>query len=193
MPLVHHVVGTMLPRLPPNVLRDDLIAAGTFGSSTRSAARRRSERGAEFEWYARVRIRGAIIDELRSHDWLSRRARRRFASDERTTRAPRSSASRIFPEERRTHRRRSALTPEPLVAARSDAQSPSRRPSSRCRSASATSSRRTTSKACSSAPSRRTSASASPACRSSTRAPSPASARCCAKRAVRRRARLSAT
>ena len=31
--------------------------------------------GAAFEWYARTRIRGAIFDELRAQDWLSRRAR----------------------------------------------------------------------------------------------------------------------
>src|ERR1700760_2403351 len=83
MPLVHHVVATMLPRLPPNVLRDDLVAAGTFGLL--DALRRQSagERGVEFTWYARVRIRGAILDELRTQDWLSRRARRRFSSEER--------------------------------------------------------------------------------------------------------------
>jgi RNA polymerase sigma factor for flagellar operon FliA len=38
-------------------------------------ARHRGERDAQFEWYARLRIRGAIVDELRQQDWLSRRAR----------------------------------------------------------------------------------------------------------------------
>ena len=79
MPLVHHAVGTMLKRLPPNVLRDDLVAAGTFGLLDALRRQAPAERGVEFGWYARVRIRGAILDELRSQDWLSRRARRRFA------------------------------------------------------------------------------------------------------------------
>jgi RNA polymerase sigma factor for flagellar operon FliA len=65
----------MLRRVPPNVLRDDLAAAGSYGLV--DALRRSRERGPAFEWYARVRIRGALVDELRSQDWLSRRARTR--------------------------------------------------------------------------------------------------------------------
>ena len=120
MPLVHHVVGTMLPRLPPNVLRDDLVAAGTFGLLDALRRQAPAERGAEFGWYARVRIRGAILDELRSQDWLSRRARRRFASEERTTGAAVVGIEDL-PEERRGFAEEGAMTPEMLVAARSDA------------------------------------------------------------------------
>lgn len=75
MPLVHQVVARMLRRLPPNVLRDDLVAAGTYGLV--DALRKNPERGPAFEWYARIRIRGAVVDELRSQDWLTRRARTR--------------------------------------------------------------------------------------------------------------------
>ena len=75
MPLVHQVVARMLRRLPPNVLRDDLVAAGSFGLF--DALRKSPDRGPAFEWYARVRIRGAVVDELRSQDWLTRRARTR--------------------------------------------------------------------------------------------------------------------
>ena len=120
MPLVHHVVGTMLPRLPPNVLRDDLVAAGTFGLLDALRRQAPAERGAEFGWYARVRIRGAILDELRSQDWLSRRARRRFASEERTTGAAVVGIEDL-PEERRGFADEGAMTPELLVSARSDA------------------------------------------------------------------------
>ena len=120
MPLVHHVVGTMLPRLPPNVLRDDLVAAGTFGLLDALRRQAPAERGAEFGWYARVRIRGAILDELRSQDWLSRRARRRFASEERTTGAAVVGIEDL-PEERRGFADEGAMTPESLVSARSDA------------------------------------------------------------------------
>ncbi len=82
MPLVHQVVGRFLKKLPPNVLRDDLVAAGAFGliDALRKGG---GTRGPTFEWYARVRIRGAILDELRTQDWLTRRARNRVnASNE---------------------------------------------------------------------------------------------------------------
>ena len=120
MPLVHHVVGTMLPRLPPNVLRDDLVAAGTFGLLDALRRQAPAERGVEFGWYARVRIRGAIVDELRSQDWLSRRARRRFASEERNTGAAVVGIDDL-PETCRGFAEDGALTPEHLVCARSEA------------------------------------------------------------------------
>lgn len=75
MPLVYQVVARVLRRLPPNVLRDDLVAAGSYGLV--DALRKSPDRGPAFEWYARVRIRGAVVDELRSQDWLTRRARTR--------------------------------------------------------------------------------------------------------------------
>jgi len=120
MPLVHQVVGALLPRLPPNVLRDDLIAAGTFGLLDALRRQPKSERGAEFVWYARVRVRGAIFDELRTQDWLSRRARRRFASEERQSGAAVMGIEDL-PEERRAIADEHAMTPESLVAARSEA------------------------------------------------------------------------
>jgi RNA polymerase sigma factor FliA len=77
MPLVHQVVGRLLRKLPPNVLRDDLVAAGAFGLV--DALRKSTDRGPAFDWYARIRIRGAVVDELRAQDWLTRRARTRIA------------------------------------------------------------------------------------------------------------------
>jgi RNA polymerase sigma factor for flagellar operon FliA len=121
MPLVHQVVSTMLSRLPPNVLRDDLLAAGTFGLLDALRRQPAAQRGAEFAWYARVRIRGSIVDELRTQDWLSRRARRRFSSDERNTSAAVVGIEDL-PEERRNIADDAALTPETLVAARSEAK-----------------------------------------------------------------------
>lgn len=73
LPLVHRVVASLIRRFPPNVMRDDLVAAGTCGLI--DALTRSTVRDQGFEWYARTRIRGAIIDELRSLDWLSRRER----------------------------------------------------------------------------------------------------------------------
>src|SRR5580704_6104653 len=77
MYLVHQVVARVLRKLPPNVLRDDLVAAGTFGLV--DALRKSADRGPAFDWYARIRIRGAVVDELRAQDWLTRRARTRVA------------------------------------------------------------------------------------------------------------------
>lgn len=73
-PLVRQIVGGFQRKLPRNVLRDDLIAAGMSGLW--DAIRRQDGQCDEsFEWYVRVRIRGAILDELRAQDWLPRRAR----------------------------------------------------------------------------------------------------------------------
>jgi RNA polymerase sigma factor for flagellar operon FliA len=73
-PLVRQIAGGFQRRLPRNVLRDDLIAAGMSGLW--DAIRKHGvERSGNFDWYVRVRIRGAILDELRAQDWLPRRAR----------------------------------------------------------------------------------------------------------------------
>ena len=73
-PLVRKIAGGFQRKLPRNVLREDLIAAGMSGLW--DAIRRHPDGPSEsFEWYVRVRIRGAILDELRAQDWLPRRAR----------------------------------------------------------------------------------------------------------------------
>jgi RNA polymerase sigma factor FliA len=78
-PLVQKIVGGFQRRLPRNVLREDLIAAGMVGLW--DAIRRHGETPDQgFEWYVRVRVRGAILDELRAQDWLSRRARAAVAA-----------------------------------------------------------------------------------------------------------------
>jgi RNA polymerase sigma factor for flagellar operon FliA len=71
---VKKIAAGIQRRLPSHVVRDDLVAAGMSGLW--DALRRRHDHPAEtFEWYLRVRVRGAILDELRSQDWLPRRAR----------------------------------------------------------------------------------------------------------------------
>lgn len=73
-PLVRQIAGGFQRKLPRNVLRDDLIAAGMSGLW--DAVRKHGhEATGNFDWYVRVRIRGAILDELRAQDWLPRRAR----------------------------------------------------------------------------------------------------------------------
>ena len=72
--LVHQVVAPIARRVPANVQRDDLFAAGVFGLAD-SLRKNGGDGGTTFEWYARMRIRGAVLDELRAQDWLKRRAR----------------------------------------------------------------------------------------------------------------------
>lgn len=74
MTLVHQVVAPIARRVPANVQRDDLLAAGVFGLAD-SLRKNGGDGGTTFEWYARTRIRGAVLDELRAQDWLKRRAR----------------------------------------------------------------------------------------------------------------------
>jgi RNA polymerase sigma factor FliA len=80
-PLVRQIVGGFQRKLPRNVLRDDLLAAGMSGLW--DAVRRQVEQPSDrFDYYVRVRIRGAILDELRAQDWLPRRARAAAAEAE---------------------------------------------------------------------------------------------------------------
>jgi RNA polymerase sigma factor FliA len=72
--LVQQVVGRILRRLPCNVDRADLVAAGSYGLMD-ALRRHPGERDERFVAYARIRIRGAIMDELRAQDWLARSAR----------------------------------------------------------------------------------------------------------------------
>lgn len=71
LPLVKTVVGRVAMSLPPHVDMEDLHSAGLVGLL--NAIRRFNPRsGASFETYARVRIRGAVLDELRRLDWVPR-------------------------------------------------------------------------------------------------------------------------
>ena len=72
-PLVNQIAGGFQRKLPRNVLREDLIAAGMVGLW--GAIQKHDTSLESFEWYVRIRIRGAILDELRVQDWLPRRAR----------------------------------------------------------------------------------------------------------------------
>lgn len=74
-PMVKRLAHQMMSRLPYSVQIDDIIQAGMMGLL--DAANRYDEiHGAQFETYATQRIRGAMLDELRSADWLPRGLRR---------------------------------------------------------------------------------------------------------------------
>lgn len=72
--LVHYAVADMANRLPKHVSRDDLISAGMAGLA-QAARSFDPSRGIRFDRYASGRIRGALLDELRSCDWASRTVR----------------------------------------------------------------------------------------------------------------------
>src|SRR5690606_22490223 len=73
-PLVRRLALQMAARLPANVELDDLMQAGMMGLLD-AVRRYEAQDDAKFETYATTRIRGAMLDELRSQDWLSRGAR----------------------------------------------------------------------------------------------------------------------
>ncbi|HEX8630368.1 MAG TPA: sigma-70 family RNA polymerase sigma factor [Catenuloplanes sp.] len=76
MSLVGHLVREMLGRVPAHVNRDDLASAG-FAALVTAAQSFDPERGIPFVRFAAMRIRGALVDELRGLDWASRSVRHR--------------------------------------------------------------------------------------------------------------------
>ena len=81
-PLVKRIAYHLLARLPASVQVEDLIQAGMIGLlevSTKYDA----SKGASFETYAGIRIRGAMLDEVRKGDWAPRSVHRntRMVSD----------------------------------------------------------------------------------------------------------------
>lgn len=70
-PLVKFIVNRMICRLPSSVEYDDLYSVGSIGLLD-AIEKYDPEKNIKFETYAKYRIKGAIIDELRSKDWLPR-------------------------------------------------------------------------------------------------------------------------
>ena len=73
-PLVKYVAGRVGTGLPPNIEQADLVSYGIFGLID-AIEKFELERAVKFETYAIARIKGAIIDELRSIDWIPRSVR----------------------------------------------------------------------------------------------------------------------
>ena len=74
MPIVGYCVSSVAARVPRHVRHDDLVSAGLLGLA-QAAKSWDPAHGVSFEHYARRRIEGALLDELRSRDWASRSAR----------------------------------------------------------------------------------------------------------------------
>jgi len=75
--LVRRIAHHLAARLPASVEIDDLVQAGMLGL-IEAARNFQSDQGAAFETYASIRIRGAMIDEIRRGDWVPRSVHRRY-------------------------------------------------------------------------------------------------------------------
>ena len=69
--LVQKIAYHLIARLPPSVLVDDLIQSGMIGL-LEAARNFDASKGASFATFAGIRIRGAMLDEMRPGDWVPR-------------------------------------------------------------------------------------------------------------------------
>ena len=76
LPLVKYVASRMAVVLPPTVQMEDLVSSGILGLID-AIEKFDPRRDTRFKTYAIMRIRGAILDELRSLDWVPRSTRRK--------------------------------------------------------------------------------------------------------------------
>lgn len=74
LPLVQRVIERMKAALPPHIETEELVSVGVVGL-VQAARSYRTDQGSAFSSYATLRIRGAVLDELRRMDWMPRRAR----------------------------------------------------------------------------------------------------------------------
>lgn len=75
-PLVKRIAYHLVGRLPASVLVEDLIQAGMLGLLD-AAGHYDQSQGASFETYATIRVRGAMLDELRRNDWAPKSVHRK--------------------------------------------------------------------------------------------------------------------
>ncbi|MDH3382410.1 MAG: RNA polymerase sigma factor FliA [Flavobacteriaceae bacterium] len=73
-PMVKHVANRLAARLPANFLVDDLVQVGMIGL-LESIDKYDSAKGTKFKTYAEFRVKGAMLDDLRSKDWIPRSVR----------------------------------------------------------------------------------------------------------------------
>jgi RNA polymerase sigma factor for flagellar operon FliA len=81
LPLVHRIALRLKRNLPPSVELEDLISAGCVGLLS-AIERYQAERGLDFATFAEFRIKGAMLDELRGLDPLTRGERRLYRQAE---------------------------------------------------------------------------------------------------------------
>jgi RNA polymerase sigma factor for flagellar operon FliA len=73
--LVQHIAGRLVAKLPSHVAKEDLISAGVVGLID-AVDRYDATKGCSLKTYSSLRIRGAMVDELRSQDWVPRTVHR---------------------------------------------------------------------------------------------------------------------
>jgi RNA polymerase sigma factor for flagellar operon FliA len=81
-PLVRYIAERLLQTLPKSIELDDLVSAGLFGLMDAIRGFDQS-RGIKFKTYCSTRIRGSILDQLRSQDWVPRLVRLKASKIER--------------------------------------------------------------------------------------------------------------
>ena len=74
-PLVKRIAYHLLAKLPSSVQLDDLIQSGMLGL-LEAASKFDASKGASFDTYASIRIRGSMVDEIRKGDWTPRSVHR---------------------------------------------------------------------------------------------------------------------
>jgi RNA polymerase sigma factor for flagellar operon FliA len=75
-PLIRYLADRLAARLPDHIVKDDLISSGVLGLID-AVDKFDPERGFMFKTYAEFRIKGAMLDELRSMDWVPRTVRKK--------------------------------------------------------------------------------------------------------------------
>jgi RNA polymerase sigma factor for flagellar operon FliA len=78
-PMIKYVASRIALRLPRHIELDDLISVGVLGLMD-AIEKYDPTRGAKFKTYAEFRVRGAILDELRSLDWVPRSVRQKASN-----------------------------------------------------------------------------------------------------------------
>merc|ERR1712000_395832 len=117
--LVKRIAHHMLGRLPDSVQLDDLIQAGMIGL-LEASRKYDGGKGASFETYAGIRIRGAMLDEIRRGDWAPRSVHRKSKCQECTNideQLQMNHPNRIDPHrtQRKTHKQNNNIKPKKKV------------------------------------------------------------------------------
>lgn len=82
-PLIKYIASRLASRLPPQVSLDDLVSCGIIGLID-AIDKFDINKNVQFKTYAEFRIKGAMLDELRSLDWVPRSVRRKITDLEHT-------------------------------------------------------------------------------------------------------------
>lgn len=77
--LVRYIALRLISRLPDHISIDDLMSAGILGLID-AIEKYDSSQGIPFEYYAKIRIKGAMLDEIRAMDWVPRSLRQKSGS-----------------------------------------------------------------------------------------------------------------